>query len=419
MMSAISNYIRQYRYDTRQTQGSISDFSGILNDVHEQLSAEMNSYNLSHNAQKLQKYLQDIKNTVRFLREQKGENNVQKTDLIQKWREELKDEVFEEYHKIVMGMLDARTKARLEDGLEANDDLNFLRQTHYKDASKKIVTSHLKGTSTISEDDINYIYKGLEYALTNKISDKVYYTGTDATHLLKDKSVGEALVKDIKEGTIDWAQHILDENGQPLQSNLTDLLHYEQAGKIDISGENLKVIIKMAYHIKSDFLKDFANLMADATFTVKNYQMWNFAKKDFNADLELHLGKSNLLKPIVAVFDRLGYSSPSVDGPRDMFYRGMQTMMKTNGREGHPTAKKEEVALHYMHMRYLYELTGYGLLDKNNNYVFAKYLIYNDPNSNRIWVKDTPSLVAEALNNKSSLGDLFKEIKIKATSVES
>ena len=53
-------------------------------------------------------------------------------------------------------------------------------------------------------------------------------------------------------------------------------------------------------------------------------------------------------------------------------------------------------------MRFAYELAGLGLLDEQNNPLFAKYLIYNVPNSNEIYVKDTASLILDQFESKYS-----------------
>ena len=58
-------------------------------------------------------------------------------------------------------------------------------------------------------------------------------------------------------------------------------------------------------------------------------------------------------------------------------------------------------------MRFIYELSGLGLLDTQGNPLFAKYLIYNVPNSNEIYVKDTASLILDQIHKNRHYTNVF------------
>ena len=105
-----------------------------------------------------------------------------------------------------------------------------------------------------------------------------------------------------------------------------------------------------------------------------------------------------------------------------MFYRGAQTLTETrDDRPGHPTASPDEVIEHFKHMRYVYELTGYGLYDNynNNESTYVKYIIYNDPQSEKVYVKDTASLLLEKFKDGSSISDLYNIVKVNASEIQS
>jgi hypothetical protein len=79
----------------------------------------------------------------------------------------------------------------------------------------------------------------------------------------------------------------------------------------------------------------------------------------------------------------------------------------------------DEVATHFGHMRLIYELRGSGLLDENNHVLPVKYIIYNDPYSDAIYVKDTASILREILLSDVPNPKLFGGISISAGKIKS
>ena len=67
-------------------------------------------------------------------------------------------------------------------------------------------------------------------------------------------------------------------------------------------------------------------------------------------------------------------------------------------------------------MRFNYELRGTGLLNSNGNSAIAKYIIYNDPNGDTIYVRDTASLILEEMS-KNKQSNLFGNIVLSASRV--
>ena len=93
-----------------------------------------------------------------------------------------------------------------------------------------------------------------------------------------------------------------------------------------------------------------------------------------------------------------------------MFYRGAQILIKTNSA---PSASPNEVMQHFYHMRFAYELSGLGVLEVGTyKPMFAKYLIYNEPDTDKIHVFDTASLILEEFNNKS-VSNVFGSIHFR------
>ena len=193
-MSATSVYIRQYKYD-KQSRNTVSDYSKILKDVHNALENDLRKRTLKNEALRLQGYLQRIKSVIIYFSEASSLKNVKNASagfVKQQVKEMVEDESINTYLTIVENAMAARRASGSQ-----KTSLNLLLQSHYKNAKKRQVRSHLEGTSTISEDDLHYVAQGLEQTITNMPSSTIYYTGKEQVHLSGDESIGKNLVKDV------------------------------------------------------------------------------------------------------------------------------------------------------------------------------------------------------------------------------
>ena len=128
-------------------------------------------------------------------------------------------------------------------------------------------------------------------------------------------------------------------------------------------------------------------------------------------NVQLHLGDTNLYKPITGVISEV-YSSVATQ--RRIFFRGMQILQ---GTKKPPSATENEVMIHFTHMRFMYELRGTGIIDSYGNKSVAKYIIYNDPTHDVIYVRDTASIILEEM--KKNRMNLFGGITLAASRVNS
>ena len=75
--------------------------------------------------------------------------------------------------------------------------------------------------------------------------------------------------------------------------------------------------------------------------------------------------------------------------------------------------------LHVNHLRQVYELIGLGQHDKagliKKQYGGAKYIVYNDPQSNTIRVMATSSIAKDILDKKHIDGNPFKGYETEIT----
>lgn len=168
-----------------------------------------------------------------------------------------------------------------------------------------------------------------------------------------------------------------------------------RAGKIDLQGAYAEINIEA--QVKPEF-KEFARLLQDATISAKNYssQYWDKGQQqkiDKNI-IALHLGSSDALKAFIGGMSSLGYP---VSVAIKAFFSGYYNYTKYSNKN---------IGYHIYHMRFLYELRGAGLYDKEgNNLKEVKYLIWNDPSSDNIRVFSTAIIIQSLLQGKIATGE--------------
>lgn len=154
-------------------------------------------------------------------------------------------------------------------------------------------------------------------------------------------------------------------------------------------GKSIKIdnIGFMELNLKSNAtpaMEKIFNIMKDATFTVKNY---GSKGSDYIKPFEnLTLGKTKISSILLDIL-------PRISGSQWKHYLKI-IALNTND---------PSVILHVSHLRQIYELIGVGQVGKNKvlqQFNGAKYLIYNDYQTDLIRVKATAEIAADILNSK-------------------
>lgn len=126
------------------------------------------------------------------------------------------------------------------------------------------------------------------------------------------------------------------------------------------------------------------NIMKEATFTAKNY---GSKSTDFLKAFEnLTLGKTKISSVLLDIL-------PQINGSQWKHY--LRTIALN--------MNEPSVILHVSHLRQIYELIGLGQRGKNKisqQFNGAKYLIYNDYQTDLIRVKATSEIAKDILNSK-------------------
>lgn len=204
----------------------------------------------------------------------------------------------------------------------------------------------------------------LENAITNPLVQKALeLVGTKTYHVLKDQSGNT------------FKQYYLP----------------EVDGKIDVRGYQINIRADASPQMVKIY-----NMLSQATFSAKNYDSmtWDEKVKMFKEQTghtTIKLGSSNIVRALASVLSDLNYDEATVFSA---IYSGLTKIMKE---------QDDEVATHFQHLRFIYELIGAGFQYGGTSYGGVKYLIYNDPHGN-IYVKSTAQILSDILNDESIIG---------------
>ena len=155
-----------------------------------------------------------------------------------------------------------------------------------------------------------------------------------------------------------------------------------KSGKTDNRGYQSTLIVSANMSKK---FEDFIKLFSDVSFSVKNYQG--------SSSWDIHLGSTIPIKAMYASLRGLGINkeeSVHVYSHSVASYNKNPNMIKRNN--------------DIFHLRFMYELTGMGLIDAQTKQPLnaVDFLIYNDPDSENIYVRSTQALINEILSDKEN-----------------
>ena len=172
----------------------------------------------------------------------------------------------------------------------------------------------------------------------------------------------------------------------PIRQAPYTLVNVQQ--KIDVEGKGLEIEYNLS--LGNNFA-EITQIINEATFTAKAYKGKMSSIKDFNElypDLKLGDSDNNPYRAISGVLNDFGANSKTI---ASAFCASWNFWKKTHNR----------VFGNYIYrLRYIYELTGAGILDKNGNLKkIAKYLIYTDLSGDGIYVASTAEIVYQLLDS--------------------
>jgi hypothetical protein len=112
----------------------------------------------------------------------------------------------------------------------------------------------------------------------------------------------------------------------------------------------------------------------------------------------MRLGRTNLYRSIVGTLNSLGYDQKTAESA---LWAGFNKIKDGNS----------DIANHFYHLRYIYELTGAGSTYNGESFGGVRFLIYNDP-SGEIYVKAASEILVDVLETQIELNQALSTITI-------
>jgi len=350
------------------------DFSKILDNAHEAFKSRFKRLDDSKNAAELEKILTEIKKTARSFSNK---------------RDPVEQELYSQYEELI------------------NIATSLQNKNRKRNLSKSTLFSRVHGTAVsttandIFEEDLAAVLAAAQI-MNDKESNvdmEIFLFGAKSANT---RALNNINLQTVLERTpINLINKMAERAGSRYRAKQLNVT----TGKIDVKGysKTLEISKDLPFNIQR-----LMELMKDATFTAKNYKTFRKNGRISLDELNLHLGNTNLYKAITGALSEIGAGHKQ---QQSFFYRGANTYL------GNVHELGEKVATHFGHMRIIYELRGSGLLDESGHVSTAKYLIYNDPTSDAVFVKDTASLLYELIDSNTS--KLFGGIEVKAIQAKS
>lgn len=176
-------------------------------------------------------------------------------------------------------------------------------------------------------------------------------------------------------------RNIETENGN---SQLKEYYLANVSGKIDVKGYTIQIRGNA-----NPKMIEIYNLLKEATFSAKSYDSMTFDQKQkmlvqASGRTALALGKTNILR---SIYGALQEYSPDPKTTASAIFAGYNAIAKGD----------TDVANHFYHLRYMYELMGTGFKYNGESYGNVRFLIFNDPHGD-IYVKSTSELFSEIID---------------------
>lgn len=181
-------------------------------------------------------------------------------------------------------------------------------------------------------------------------------------------------------------------------------------GKIDTIVEGTLINVNGSVNFPPGVLEALSN----ATFTDKSYRSisWKDGQKIDLGDRQITLGNSDPYRAVMGSMRVLGFDRLAT---QKVFYGGRNIV---NGIDNNlPKESPDYVGKHIYHLRYMYELTGAGILYQNYGDSLtsgAKFMVYNDPMSMDIVVVPTSKIIQDILLSENVPQNPYGHISISS-----
>ena len=365
-MSALASYVKR---------SSNQSFSKVLNNIHNVIKQNFKAKSKKEIAQNIQNELRNLKHSAFLLKNDKNDNPFLNWILYKE--DELLTEVFNEQVKSHPNLSSSKA---------------FL--------TRPSTTKHVVGDDILEQELGTLLALGLGKSRTNVISGKDYVSSAALDNL------NNQLKLEIGSTLLEYADFLgkeVWEMNPKGTSQLISIFPQKTSGKTDLSVPISKDINIDA----SPLIQKITAIMGGYRFSLKNYSSVKEKGqlKDFKS-AELGFGNSNLYKSITG---GLSEYTNDVKLQNAIFFRGLQYLEETT--QPPDTSNKTEVQQHFYHLKAYYEIKGSGQIYDNQDFS-VDFIIWNDPNSENIYVRDVNSLLLQNFVNAHKTNNLLGEVRL-------
>ena len=281
----------------------------------------------------------------------------------------------------------------LTDGMRAQLDeiANIQLNKSGKKIGNLLWTAHSQGKNLIdgfddiAEEGISAIFSTIFDNSSSKSNIGKYARGQQSTNV--DLSAWtEEEITNIKNL---FANKVAEKAHWTYVDNLMQINVGSRSGKVDVSTSEVQVTASIE---NNPILHNLQTLFAGHTFTIKNYLALKWIGEDaYLREKGIHLGETNLFKSIYGPLTSL-YSTQLA---KKIFYSAINAINDENA---------EDIAAHFYHLRFIYELTGLGLRAMDGTLLpltQAEFLIVNNPDTPDIYVRSTAAIIETIMSSRN------------------
>ncbi len=236
-------------------------------------------------------------------------------------------------------------------------------------------------------------------------SNQTFFVGADQGNIKLDNILEED-VKHVMNGIKEYAIQIGEQNS--VAGLLYNMPEYREQ-KVDINTTTIQIT-----SVGTSYLSYMRALFAGHTYTLKNYKeyqyftkidkKWTRLPEPIISQYDIKLGDTHLYKvlyaPLSSVFDTS--------------YAKRVLYASVNELNNNPA-----VALHFFHLRFIYELTGLGLVDQELKPLKeAEFIIINRPDTPDIYVRSTSTIINSVLRSDNTNVSFLKTVKLTRNQFE-
>lgn len=379
-MSALAAYVER---------SSNQNFSKILNNVHNVVTQNLMAKSKKEKAQEIEFALQSLKRDIFKIHElNKTANDDINLPSIETFYSEINDLAINVFNQQV-SLYSDKTRKQYD---------TLLQRRHSS-------TKSVLGDDIVEEEIAILASLG---STDFKAGDIVVGGNQDVSSIIKNLTEEEK--KKIKDSIIKLAE----KKGKQIQRrNKSGDLESVISTNVTVRSGKTDILVPAEIELNANahpMIQRITKAMAGHNFSIKNYTSISWVNgqselRDFQKTyLNFSESGSNIFKAVTGGLYEYTSSEKVIEA---IYYRGVQYL--TNNTVPPDTSDYETVNNHFAHLRTIYQLKGSGIIDESGKSMAVDFVIWNDPSSQFIYVRDVNTLILNCLNTNL---DIFGRVRM-------